>query len=378
MAVMLVFAAGLAIGRGDVDIEGLSAVDSSTTRLDYSSVDDLYAILQQSFDGSLDKSQLLDGVKEGLVEAAGDPYTEYLSPKEAKELNDQLSGSFIGIGAELGKDQEDNLIVVSPLSGFPAEKAGLKPRDIIAAIDGETTTGISINTAVRKIRGEEGKQVKLTIVRGGGNPFEVTITRSKITVPSVEHEISGQIGYMKINQFTNDTASKAERAAADFVNRDVDGIVLDLRGNPGGYLRASIDVAGLWLDRGKVVVEEKRGKTVINSHRASGDNPLRGIPTVVLINGGSASASEIVAGALRDHGAARVIGTTSFGKGSVQKVENLHGGSELKVTIARWYTPKGSNIDKQGIEPDEKVENPDADVQAGRDPQKDRAFELLR
>lgn len=380
LAVGIVFGLGLAVGRGDVNINGLSADNRTggSSQLNYASVDQLYSLLRTNFDGSLDKNNLLNGLKEGLVEAANDPYTEYLSPKEAKELNDQLSGSFIGIGAELGKDQDDNIIVVSPLSGFPAEKAGLKTRDIIAGIDGENTSGISINTAVRKIRGEEGTDVKLTIVRAGGNPFEVTIRRAKIVIPSVEHKIEGRIGYLKINQFTDDTVSRAKKATDEFRAGGVAGIVLDLRGNPGGYLRGSIDIAGLWLDRGSVVVQERRGKTVINTHRATGDNPLRGLPTAVLINGGSASASEIVAGALRDNNAATVVGMTSFGKGSVQKVENLPGGSELKVTIARWYTPKGANIDKQGIIPDEKVEISDNDAKASRDPQKDKAYQIVQ
>lgn len=376
----ILFGLGLAVGRGDVNIDGLSAENrtGSSSQLNYTSVDQLYSLLRTNFDGSLDSNKLLDGLKEGLVEAANDPYTEYLSPKEAKELNDQLAGSFIGIGAELGKDQDDNIIIVSPLAGFPAEKAGLKTRDIIAGIDGEATSGISINTAVRKIRGEEGTDVKLTIVRAGGNPFEVTIKRAKIVIPSVEHKIEGRIGYLKINQFTDDTVSRAKKAADEFRAGNVAGIVLDLRGNPGGYLRGSIDISSLWLDRGSVVVQERRGKTVISTHRATGDNPLRGLPTAVLINGGSASASEIVAGALRDNKAATVIGMTSFGKGSVQKVENLPGGSELKVTIARWYTPKGANIDKQGITPDEKIEIKDEDAKANRDPQKDRAYQIVQ
>lgn len=377
---IVLFGFGLAVGRGDVDIDGLSAENNSnsSSQLDYSSVDQLYSVLRSNFDGSLDKTKLLDGLKEGLVEAAEDPYTEYLPPKDAKELNDQLAGSFIGIGAELGKDQDGNIIVVSPLSGFPAEKAGLKPRDIIGAIEGEATSGISINTAVRKIRGEEGTDIKLTIIRGGGNPFDVSIKRSKIKIPSVEYKIEGKIGYLKINQFTSDTVTNARKAAQEFRQKNVAGVVLDLRGNPGGYLSGSIDIASLWLDRGKVVVEERRGKTIINTHRASGENTLKGLPTTVIINGGSASASEIVAGALRDQKAATVVGTNSFGKGSVQKVENLRGGSELKVTIARWYTPAGKNIDKQGIPPDEKIEISDEDTAANRDPQKDRAFQIVQ
>lgn len=376
----LVFGLGLLIGRGDINIDGLSGnrSSSSASKLDYSSVDQLYGILSSNFDGTIDKEKAIDGIKEGLVRAAGDPYTEYLAPKDAAEFNNQISGSFTGIGAELGKDQDDNIIIVSPLAGFPAEKAGLKPRDAIAAINGETTSGISINTAVRKIRGEEGTDVKLTIVRGGGNPFEVTIKRAKITIPSVESKIDGQVGYLKINQFTDDTVSNAKAAAADFKSAGVKGVVLDLRGNPGGYLRGAVDIASLWLERGKVIVEERRGKAVMNTHRATGDNPLFGMPTTVLVNGGSASASEIVAGALRDNNAAGVVGTKSFGKGSVQKVEVLRGGSELKVTVARWYTPKGANIDKQGISPDETVEISDDDAKAGRDPQKDKAYQIVQ
>lgn len=371
----LLFATGLAIGRGDLRFQ---KNPSASEKLDYSSVDSLYNVLKDEFDGQLNEDNLLNGVKEGLVEAAGDPYTEYLDPQEAKDFNQQLSGSFTGIGAELGTDDDKNIVIVSPLSGYPAEKAGLKPKDIIAGINDESASGLSVSEAVRKIRGPEGTNVKLTIIRGNGAPFEVTLTRTKITIPSVESSVENNIGYLKISQFTSDTASLATKAARDFKSKGVKGVVLDLRGNPGGYLDSAVDVSSLWLDKGKVVVQQKRGGNVLSKEVADGNNILKGLPTMVLINAGSASASEIVAGALRDHKAATLVGSKSFGKGSVQSVENLPGGAELKVTIARWHTPSGKNIDKEGVPPDVQVENSEADDTAGKDTQKDRAYELLR
>jgi carboxyl-terminal processing protease len=182
----LIFAAGLAIGRGNIQLKGLSkpSAKSTASALDYTSVNQVYSILRSDFDGTLNKNQLTEGLKTGLVNATGDPYTEYFSPKEAKEFNDQLKGSITGIGAELGTTN-GNIVIVSPLAGFPAEKAGLKPKDVVAAINGKTTTGMTVSTAVRNIRGDAGTKVTLTIVRNNGNPFEVTITRQKITIPSV-------------------------------------------------------------------------------------------------------------------------------------------------------------------------------------------------
>lgn len=376
----LLFGAGLAVGRGDVKLLNLSKPSlliGSNSELNYSSVDEVYKVLSSDFDGTLDKTKLIDGLKSGLVSAAGDPYTEYFSPKEAKEFNDQLKGSITGIGAELGTNN-NNIVIVAPLAGLPAEKAGLKPKDIVAAVDGKTTTGMTVSSVVQKIRGKEGTSVTLAIVRDGANPFNVTITRQKITVPSVKYQIDGGIGYMKINQFTDDTTSLAQKAAEQFKTSNVKGIVLDVRGNPGGYLSASINVSSLWLDEGQTVVQQRRGNKVVGTEKAAGNNILKGIPTIVLIDEGSASASEIIAGALKDNGAATLLGQKSFGKGSVQQVETLSGGSEVKVTIARWYTPSGKNIDNQGITPETLVQNDDASVNAGKDSQKDKAYEILK
>lgn len=377
---VLIFGAGLAVGRGDLRVNGLSGDSLNKglpSQLNYSSVDQVYSLLKSDFDGSLNQSQLIDGAKAGLVAATGDPYTQYFNPKEAKDFNDQLAGEFSGIGAELGTDDNSNIIVVSPISGYPAAKAGLKSKDIIAAVDGQSTNGMTIDGVVNKIRGAAGSKVTLTIVRGSGHPFDVTVTRQKISIPSVTWHEDGNIGYMKIGQFSSDTATLAVQAAQEFKTKGVKGVVLDLRGDPGGFLSAAVDASSLWLNQGKTVVSERRGATIISTEQATGKNLLKGLPTVVLIDGGSASASEITAGALRDNGAATLVGEKSFGKGSVQQVENLSDGSEVKITIARWYTPAGKNIDKQGITPDVAVTITDAQAQAGQDPQLDKAKQIL-
>lgn len=382
LVTLLVFGGGLEVGRGNLHIEGLSPKSVNKNlpgQLDYSSVNQVYNLLKSDFDGNISSDKLLDGLKTGLVNSAGDPYTEYFNPTDAKALNNELAGSITGIGAELGTDANNDLVIVSPLSGYPADKAGLKPKDVIAAIDGKSTQGLGVDAAVSKIRGTVGTKVTLSIMRDGGTPFDLSIIRQQITIPSVKSEVDGNIGYLKISQFTNDTVGLAQKAAQDFKAKGVKGVVLDLRGNPGGYLSASVDVSSLWLSQGQTVVSERRGSTIISTEYATDNNLLHGLPTVVLIDAGSASASEITAGALHDNGAATLVGETSFGKGSVQEVENLTGGGELKVTIAHWYTPDGKNINKQGIKPDVQVTGAtDAQTTAGQDPQKDKAYEILQ
>ncbi|HVX58674.1 MAG TPA: S41 family peptidase [Candidatus Saccharimonadales bacterium] len=376
----LFFAGGVAVGRGDIHLKGLSREATAATSgpLDYSTVDQVYGILSRDYDGNLNQTKLINGAKEGLVAAAGDPYTEYFNPTDAKAFNEELSGSITGIGAEIGSDASGNIQIVSPIAGYPAQKAGLKPKDLIGAINGQTTSGMSVDAAVSKIRGAEGTKVTLTIVRNSGNPFDVTITRQKITVPSVTWSEKDSIGYMKISQFTDDTVGLAKKAANEFKAKGVKGVVLDLRGNPGGYLTGAVNISSLWLPQGKTVVSERRGSTIIDTEYSTGDNPLQGLPTVVLIDGGSASASEITAGALHDNHAATLVGVRSFGKGSVQQVENLSDGSELKVTVAHWYTPDGININKKGIQPDTTVNISDNDIKTGKDPQKDKAIEVVK
>lgn len=344
--------------------------------LDTSSLQEVYATLKGRFDGDLDSTKLIDGAKRGMVEAAGDPYTVYLSPSEAKEFNNQLAGTFQGIGAELGI-KEDKLTVASTLDNSPAKKSGLLAGDIILKVNEEETTNWSIEKAVSKIRGEKGTTVKLSIFRGN-EVKEFTITRDNITDPSVKSEVTAEnIGVMRISRFSDDTDSLARLAAEDFKEKGVKGVVVDLRGNGGGYRDSAVDIAGIWLKDKVVMTERSRGQ--VTDELRSGSTPiLEGVPTIVLIDGGSASASEILAGALKDNGAATLLGEKSFGKGSVQTIENLSNGGELKVTVARWYTPNGKNINKEGINPDKTVIPTEADIAASNDVQRQAALEQLR
>lgn len=379
---VLLFVFGFNVGNGTIKVSQSNLVPNESqgslpADLDYSTVEQLYDSLKETYDGELDVTKLLDGLKDGLAQATGDQYTEYLNAEDAQEFDDQLSGSFSGIGAELAK--EDNLIVVvSPIAGFPAEKAGLRPKDIITKINDEPAYDLSVSEAVNKIRGPKGTKVTLTIVRNSSEELKLEITRDQITIPSVTTEIlDGNIGYMKISRFGEDTTRLARQGANSFKQAGVKGVILDVRGNPGGLLNSAVDLSSLWLANGKTILQEKRGGTVIQTFRASGTPTLKDIPTVVLIDEGSASASEITAGALKDNGVATLIGQKTFGKGSVQQLEELVGGGVLKVTIARWHTPGGKNIDKEGIEPDQRVERTDEDYTANRDPQKDAALQFL-
>jgi carboxyl-terminal processing protease len=377
---LVIFAAGWLIGGGRFQMRTYSAVGSNNNlpdKLDLSSVDTLYQSLKENFDGQLDEETLLDGIKSGLAKATGDPYTEYFNPDDAEEFQSEIDGVFEGIGAQLGKDADNNIIVVSPISGYPAEKAGLKPKDIIAEINGESAYDLSISEAVDKIRGPKGTSVKLTIVRED-SVEEFEITREEIDIPSVETEIKNGVGIMKISRFGDDTVSLATKAAFEFKAANVKGIVLDLRGNPGGYLEGAVDIASLWLTNDKTVLTERRENTVIDTFESKGPGILSSIKTVVLIDEGSASASEIVAGALKDNQSAELVGQKTFGKGSVQQPINLGNGGLLKVTIARWFTPNGKNIDKEGIEPDQTVEITSEDISANRDPQLDAALQKLQ
>ena len=354
--------------------------DSNKTpaSIDFSSLDDVYDVLRSKYDGKLDQQALIDGAKHGMAQATGDPYTTFFNAKEAAQFESDLEGSFEGVGAELGK-RNDRLIIISTLDDSPAKAAGLLANDVIVEVNGEDTSKWSVEHAVSKIRGEKGTTVKLTVLRGDQGLKDISITRAAITNPSVKSEITPEnVGYLRISRFgENDTASLSRRAAEQFKAAGVKAVVLDLRGNGGGYLDAAVDVSSLWLEDETVVTQRSQGK-VTNTLRSHNDAPLKGIKTIVLVDGGSASASEIVAGALADHKAATLVGEKTFGKGSVQTIEDLPGGGKLKVTIAKWFTPNGKNINKEGIKPTEVVELTAEDINANRDPQKARAFELAR
>jgi carboxyl-terminal processing protease len=375
----LIFVVGWLTGSGAIDISknNQSTSKNLPANLNYTSVEKVYDELRANYDGKLEESKLMDGLKKGLVEASGDPYTEYMPPEDAEEFNGQLNGTFEGIGALLGKNENGNVIIISPIDGFPAKKAGLQPRDVIVEINGEDALSLTTDQAVDKIRGPKGTTVKLRIIRDGKEDLKFDIVREEINIPSVESKtLDGNIGYIKISRFGDDTTTLTREAAEKFTSSGVKKIVLDLRGNPGGYLESAVDVSSLWLDN-KTVLQEKRDGVVIKTYKSRGESPLLGLPTVVLIDEGSASASEITAGALHDNKAASLLGTKSFGKGSVQQPQTLDNGALLKVTIARWFTPNGKNIDKEGIQPDQKVERTEADYEAGRDPQLDAAVQKL-
>lgn len=378
----LVFSFGFYSAESDLIKINLSRQNDSANQelpnqLDYSAVEEVYAKLKANFDGELELGELEDGLREGLVRAAGDPYTEFLDEQASKEFQENLSGSFEGIGAELGK-KDELIVIVSPISGFPAEEAGLKANDAIVEINGEPAIDLSIIQAVQKIRGPKGTEVELGVIRDGKR-LDFEITRDTISIPSVETEkVSGNIGIIKISRFGEDTTRLVREAAQKFKNEDVRGVVLDLRGNPGGLLDVSVEVASVWLAEGQTVLQEKRGEEVIKTYFAEGNPILNEVETVVLINEGSASASEIVAGALSDHGIATLMGAKSFGKGSVQEVDQLDFGGMLKVTIARWFTPNGLNIDENGIKPDKNVKLTDEDIEKERDPQQKAAINLLK
>jgi carboxyl-terminal processing protease len=360
VVMLAVFVLGFGVGNGTISLHKQRGVSGNLpAKPDYSSVTQVYKSLIQNYDGKLTESQILDGLKHGLAQSTGDPYTAYFTPKEAEAFNQQLNNQFSGIGAELGQDSEGNLQVIAPIAGTPAAKAGLQAGDLIASINGESTSGMSIDQAVHKIRGKAGTTVKLQLVRDKTKPLTLTITRDNITVPSVNTKIlPGNIGYMQITSFSDDTASLAQKGAQQFKDKKVKAIVLDMRNDPGGLLDAAVKVSSLWLPEGKLILQEKRGTEVVQSYSAQGGDLLNGIPTVVLINSGSASASEITAGALHDNGAAYVIGQKSYGKGVVQQLISFGDGSQLKVTVASWYRPDGHNINHRGISPDKTVTLP--------------------
>jgi carboxyl-terminal processing protease len=347
-----------------------------TGTLDLASLQKTYQALKANFDGEVESDKLIDGANHGLVASLGDPYTAYMTADEAAEFQKDLTGDVgAGIGAEIGV-RKDQPTILRVLPNHPAEKAGLQSGDVIAAINDEASLTLTADEAANKIRGEAGTTVKVVILRGD-ETLDFTITREKINNPSVSSEVKDGVGVLTITRFDDQTASLARQAAREFKNQNVKGVVLDLRGNGGGYLTAAQDVAGLWL-KDKVVVSERTGGRVTDELKSGGDPILESVPTVVLVNGASASASEIVAGALQDYGAASLVGEKTFGKGTVQKLLDLGDNTMLKVTVARWYTPNGKNISEEGIKPDKEAALTAEDVDAGKDPQLEAALGVLK
>lgn len=338
------------------------------------------AIKDKAYNQNIPDTKLFYGSLQGMVSALGDPYSVFMTPTDATQFQADMKGNFDGIGAEIAV-KNNQLIIVSPLDDSPAMTAGLKPKDWIVKINGTSTEGMSSSQAVTLIRGQAGTDVTLSIYREGFTETrDFKITRAPITVKSLKLEYlsNGSIAHIKVRQFNDDTMPLLDSAINDLMSKSaVKGIILDLRGNPGGYLGSAVEMAGEWTGDQTVVSEKDRYGTE-TPHSAGKTARLGNYQTIVLVDGGSASASEIVAGALKDWGKAKIVGMKTFGKGSVQDLTDLADGSEIKLTIAKWFTPKGANIDESGIEPDIKVDLVEEDYNKDRDPQLDKAVELLK
>ena len=368
------FVAGARSDALFANVASVFGVRTSNKTIDLSSVQKTYQELIANYDGKLDTQKLIYGANRGLVEAAGDPHTVYMDPDETKEFDKSLSGQIGGgIGAEIGL-RSNKPTIIKPLENSPAQKAGIKAGEAIVKVNDEASSDWSVEKVVGKIRGEVGTSVKLTLL-SGGQTREVSVVRQNIVSPAVESEIDGEIGILKVNRFGDDTVSLSRKYASEFVEKGVKKVILDLRNNPGGTVGAAQGLLGIWLDN-QIAMTERRGSEIVKTLRTTGTPILGNMKTVVLINGNSASASEITAGALREYGKATLVGQKSYGKGSVQIVLGLPGGSQMKVTEARWYTPKGKNIDKTGIEPDVKVDLSAEDINNNLDTQMDKAKSL--
>jgi len=342
--------------KGDVEITKIVDLYSKS-RSSEVSFDQFWSVWNRVKDGHVNQpvkdTELFYGAIKGLVAGLDDPYSQFFPPEQAKEFAQGLSGEFEGIGAEIGI-RDDQLVIVAPLPGSPAEKSGLRAGDKIYAINTEEARGLSLEEAVFKIRGKKGTEVVLTVSHDGLDEVEeITVVRDTITVPTVAWEMmeENRIAYLRVSYFNEDTWTEFDKALRDILVQVPEGFILDLRSNPGGYLETSVDIASEWVKQG-VIVEERSNSETPKYYQSRGNHRLHGMPTVVLIDEGTASGSEIVAGALQDYGVATVVGMQSFGKGSVQELEPFPDGSALKLTTAKWVTPKGRQIDETGIAPD--------------------------
>ncbi|MFB7639710.1 lmo1851 family serine protease [Peribacillus butanolivorans] len=345
----------IALTFGDEKVESLAPDKHSEFEKLYST----YDTIKDNYYEEIDQDKLVDGAINGMIKSLDDPYSTYMDKKEASSFHESISSSFEGIGAEI-QEQDGKIMVVSPIKGSPAEKAGVKPNDIILSVDGKSLEGLSSSEAVLKIRGEKGTKVDLSITRAGEpEPIALTIKRDTIPIETVYAEmLDDGVAKIQVTSFSEHTVKELETALNDMSKKDMKGLILDLRGNPGGLLDQAIDMASLFIPNGEVVlqVEERSGKKDVYKSKNNGE--LK-IPVVVLIDDGSASASEIVAAAVSESADIPLIGVKSFGKGTVQTAQDFDDGSNFKYTAAKWLTPEGNWIHKKGIKPDIKVNLPD-------------------
>lgn len=322
------------------------------------------------------------GAIAGLVKSLDDPNSVFFPPADAQKFEEDVTGNFGGIGAEIG-ERDDVIVVIAPLKDSPAEKAGIRSGDKILKVDEKTTTGMRVMDAVKIIRGPIGTAVVLNTFREGWEkPKDVKITRDNIVVPTMEWKmLDGHIGYIRIMSFNENAPRLFYRGVKELLTDGVNGLILDLRDNPGGFLEVAVDLAGWFMEKGSLVVTEEFRTDAPEPKqlfRANGNAALQPIPVVVLVNQGSASASEILAGALRDSRGAKLVGEKTFGKGTVQELKRLHDGSSMKLTTAHWLLPKGDLIEKNGIKPDYEVKLSDEDIKNKKDAQLLKAQEVMK
>lgn len=352
---------------------------SKPAEVDFSQFWEVWAAVEEKYVDrtAIERKRLVEGAITGLVKALGDPYTVFLPPRQTTLFREDVRGNFGGIGAEIGM-RKDILTVIAPLKGSPAERAGLKAGDKILKINATTTADLSLEEAVSYIRGPIGTKVTLA-VSDDGEIREVAITRENIVIPILETERMGDgIFRIRLLNFNESSPFEFRRAIREFILAGDTKIILDLRSNPGGFLDAAVDIASWFIPTGEIVARERFADSSEVLYRSAGHRLLEPVPVVVLTDQGSASASEIVAGALRDARGVKIVGQKTFGKGSVQEVSNLSGGASLKITIAKWLTPAGTSINDRGLEPDVPVEVKKEDIEAGRDPVVEKAIEVLR
>ncbi|WP_245406284.1 MULTISPECIES: S41 family peptidase [Peribacillus] len=345
----------IALTFGDEKVESLAPDKHAEFEKLYTTYDKI----KDNYYEEVDEEKLVDGAINGMIKSLDDPYSAYMDKKEASSFHESISSSFEGIGAEI-QEQDGQIMVVSPIKGSPAEKAGVKPNDIILSVDGKSVEGLSSSEAVLKIRGEKGTKVDLSISRAGeSEPIELTIKRDTIPIETVYAEmLDDGVAKIQVTSFSEHTVQELKTALEEMSKKDMKGLVLDLRGNPGGLLDQAIEMASLFIPNGEVVlqVEERSGKKQV--YKSENDGELK-IPVAVLIDDGSASASEIVAAAVSESADIPLIGVKSFGKGTVQTAEDFKDGSNFKYTAAKWLTPEGNWIHKKGIKPDITVKLPD-------------------
>jgi carboxyl-terminal processing protease len=381
ITLVLIFSVGLFIGRyvvpaGELKYSPLQfvSVEEGERQLTFPAFWETWDILHSKYINDIDDQELFYGSVAGMVRAVGDPYTVYSPPEDTKQFEETIKGVFSGIGVEIGM-RKGLITVIAPLEGSPAQQAGVLQGDVIIGVNQETITqDTTIDEVVQKIRGPKGEAVIITIARSGDNePKDISIIRDTIEIESVRVKNENGITHISITNFNGDTSERFTKAAKQAVKAKTKGIIIDVRNNPGGYLDSAVDIASVILDRGTLVVSEKG--TQDKEYNASGKNILKDIPIVILVNSGSASASEILAGALSDQLNTPIIGTKTFGKGSVQEFIKLEDNSSLRVTVAKWFTPNGRSISDEGIEPTIEVEE---DYETEEDEQLNKAREELQ